>query len=169
MKYVKKPVIVDAIQYDGKNFDEIAQNFNVANFKRDLGDYLLIPTLEGEMRANPGDFIVRGVKGEFYPVKPDIFEECYDEANSSDEVLYSDEGRAAKVEAKMNLAIHPETLKRHIAASEADKDNGRDFSELPPVKLESKEEYLEEASKEVEDDNDRFIFPENPEEITNEE
>lgn len=40
---------------------------------------IYIPTLEGEMRADPGDWIIQGVKGEFYPCKPDIFEETYDE------------------------------------------------------------------------------------------
>lgn len=40
---------------------------------------IYIPTLEGEMRADPGDWIIKGVKGEFYPCKPDIFEATYDE------------------------------------------------------------------------------------------
>lgn len=48
---------------------------------QDLGDpALLIPTLEGEMRAEVGDWIIRGVKGELYPCKPDIFEATYDPA-----------------------------------------------------------------------------------------
>lgn len=46
-------------------------------FGVDYGIY--IPTLEGEMRASPGDWIIKGVKGEFYPCKPDILEATYDE------------------------------------------------------------------------------------------
>ena len=41
-------------------------------------DHILIPTLEGNMRALPGDYIIKGVQGEFYPCKPDIFEATYD-------------------------------------------------------------------------------------------
>lgn len=98
MKYVKRAVVVDAIQYSGENFDEIAQAFNVANFKRDLGDYLFIPTLEGEMRANPGDYIVRGVEGELYPVKPEIFAKTFDKIEESDVILYTDGVELAKKE-----------------------------------------------------------------------
>ena len=136
MKYVKKPVVVNAIKYDGENFDEIAQAFNVASFKRDLGNYLIISTLEGEMRANPGDYIIKGIKGEFYPCKPDIFQDSYEKISEADEVFLSEEGQAAKQEALNNSRGFTEAqLKRHLAKAEADKDNGRDFSELPPVKL----------------------------------
>ena len=41
-------------------------------------NHILIPTLEGDMRASPGDWIIQGVQGEFYPCKPDIFEETYE-------------------------------------------------------------------------------------------
>lgn len=44
----------------------------------EIGDHILIPTLEGDMRALPGDFIIKGVQGEFYPCKPDIFEATYE-------------------------------------------------------------------------------------------
>lgn len=87
-KYRKKPVIIDAIQWDGKNFDEIA------NFMQDFhghkkayedaqegslktGEYY-IRTLEGTMTANIGDWIIKGVNGEFYPCKPDVFEKTYE-------------------------------------------------------------------------------------------
>lgn len=75
--YVKKPVIITAVQYTGNNVNEIVEFIGKRNI--DYGDHLRIKTLEGEMIANIGDFIIRGVKGEFYPCKPDIFNETYKE------------------------------------------------------------------------------------------
>lgn len=78
--YRKKPTEVTAIQYTGKN------DLAVADFVGDSGHVLalspdwLIHTLEGDMRASPGDFIIRGVAGEFYPCKPDIFAATYEAA-----------------------------------------------------------------------------------------
>jgi len=74
-KYRKKPVVIEAVQYDGTfplaflNGDERV---------RGCGDYLEIVTLEGVMRANIGDWIIRGVAGELYPCKPSIFEATYE-------------------------------------------------------------------------------------------
>ena len=78
-KYVKKPVVIETVQWTGLNMTEIA-NF-ISNGKRYEfdGDVCRIQTLEGVMTANIGDYIIKGVKGEFYPCKPDIFEETYDE------------------------------------------------------------------------------------------
>jgi hypothetical protein len=86
-QYTKLPVTVDAIQWDGdqqratKIIYWIAGNNGAAHFvERDqLGDRcIIIYTLEGSIRAMPGDWIIRGVRGEFYPCKPDIFEVTYD-------------------------------------------------------------------------------------------
>lgn len=80
--YRKKPVVIEAIQFTG-NFDEI-ENFvgGDAEF-RDGG--LVVATLEGPLRANPNDYIIKGVKGEFYPCKPDIFEATYEPVTQSPE------------------------------------------------------------------------------------
>ena len=84
MKYRKKPVIIEAIQWDGtwedvKRVQEFTKGACMEksdlDFKR---QYLWIETLEGEMRVSPKDWIIRGVKGEFYPCKPDIFEATYE-------------------------------------------------------------------------------------------
>jgi len=79
MKYRKKPVIIEAVQWDGINFDEVC-NFCPAimgeTYKADGN--LKIPTLEGEMIASPQDYIIKGIKGEFYPCKPDIFNITYE-------------------------------------------------------------------------------------------
>lgn len=81
MKYRKKPIEIEAIRLDGTNtFDDMctawAPKFQrVANFNCGC---LTIHTLEGIMTASEGDWIIKGVKDEFYPCKPDIFEATYD-------------------------------------------------------------------------------------------
>lgn len=96
-KYRKKPVVIEAVQWTGKNIDVIKKfvgasaefhyHITVGNMiavsetPPNSGDYevgLTINTLEGDMQANVGDYIIKGVNGEFYPCKPDIFEKTYD-------------------------------------------------------------------------------------------
>ena len=83
-QYRKKPVVIEAIQFNGKNAEEIEQwsNNNVKSgpVSEDTlsRDYLEIETLEGTMTAQPNDYVIKGVNGEFYPCKPDIFEKTYD-------------------------------------------------------------------------------------------
>ena len=77
-KFRKKPVIIEAIQFNG-NFDEV-ENF-VGGDAEFRNGKLLIATLEGAMEANPKDWIIKGVKNEFYPIKNDIFLETYEEVN----------------------------------------------------------------------------------------
>jgi len=78
MKFRKKPVMIDAIQYDGTNAHIVQGFMNQPTYSIRVGDPLLITTLEGTMRAEPGDFIIKGVNGEFYPCKPDIFKKTYE-------------------------------------------------------------------------------------------
>ncbi len=81
IKYRKKPVVIEAVQYKGKeNYDEICEFVGMYLVMTHFDTYqvLIIPTLEGEMRADKGDYIIKGIKGEFYPCKPDIFEETYE-------------------------------------------------------------------------------------------
>lgn len=75
-KYRKKPVVIDAIQFTGDNDIEI---MNLFSGKINRGEHCLhIHTLEGVMRAEVGDWIIKGVAGELYPCKPDIFEKTYE-------------------------------------------------------------------------------------------
>lgn len=83
-KYRKKPVIIEAIQYTGKNLTEIFKLGMETLEQGFLSSDLIIPTLEGNMVAKPGDYIIRGIKGEFYPCKPDIFEQSYELVESKD-------------------------------------------------------------------------------------
>jgi hypothetical protein len=79
-RYTKKPVTIDAIQWTGKNRSEIL-NFctdgYVSYSNAKLEPELKIQTLEGLMTATVGDYIIKGIKGEFYPCKEDIFLETY--------------------------------------------------------------------------------------------
>jgi len=79
-KYRKKPVVVEAVQWTGENHTEIVR-FVTHDGKR-LAAFSLcemyIKTLEGDMIAAPGDWIIKDVNGEFYPCKPDIFEKTYE-------------------------------------------------------------------------------------------
>jgi hypothetical protein len=81
-KYVKKPIIVEAIQWNGRNTEDILKFCKVA--EATLFD-ITIKTLEGNMKAEIGDYIIKGIKGEFYPCKADIFEETYDQVISEND------------------------------------------------------------------------------------
>ena len=94
-KATKKPVTIEALLWDGANLLQV-ENFTESKLKDiDSGDFILhkanefvsfncltqklfIMTLEGEMKVSTGDYIIKGVKGEFYPCKPEIFKATYD-------------------------------------------------------------------------------------------
>lgn len=92
-KYIKKPVQIEAIQLKEDNIIEVFDFLDGANYKEtksaeELEDfskamleqgYIEIETLEGMMKASFGDYIIKGIKGEFYPCKPDIFIATYKE------------------------------------------------------------------------------------------
>lgn len=86
-KFRKRPVVIEAVQYAESGDKPLAA---VMEFTKELGEKrrvvmrndepvsLLIQTLEGWMTASPGDWIIRGVAGEYYPCKPDIFAKTYE-------------------------------------------------------------------------------------------
>lgn len=93
-KFRKKPVEIEAVEWNGGNHREMfnflggsdteylqpsGENFYINHDKVEGG--LIIKTLEGEHVATIGDFIIKGIKGEFYPCKPDIFEATYESVN----------------------------------------------------------------------------------------
>lgn len=83
MRFRKKPVEIEAIQWTGKL--ECLDAFNIPELRQSLGSKNVgIPTLEGTMIAHVGDWIIKGVKGEFYPCKPDIFELTYVSPSAAD-------------------------------------------------------------------------------------
>ena len=89
MKFRKKPIVVEAIQWLVYNYPDVVRfaeetNQTVRLDRDTFREYsevgLMVDTLEGMVIASPGDWIIRGVHGELYPCKPDIFEETYEEA-----------------------------------------------------------------------------------------
>lgn len=81
MKFRKKPVVIEAVRYHGVGMSDAQQAEMLAHlegcrWRQDDG--IVISTLEGDMTARPGDWIIKGVKGEFYPCKPDIFAATYE-------------------------------------------------------------------------------------------
>jgi hypothetical protein len=81
MKYIKKPIIVEAIRWTGKNWNEL-ENFcpyGLTQLTRNGLISITVDTLEGKLHAKVGDWIIKGVEGEFYPCKPDIFKKTYEE------------------------------------------------------------------------------------------
>ena len=82
MKYRKKPIVIEAIKVTDRTFDD--PHPNPEHIQGVIYDPITraayIKTLEGEMRADIGDWIITGVKGEHYPCKPDIFAATYEPA-----------------------------------------------------------------------------------------
>jgi hypothetical protein len=76
-RYVKKPIVVNALQWRGANVKEICDFIKDDGFYYHRTGQLTIRTLEGNMVASIGDYIIQGVDGEFYPCKPIIFEKTY--------------------------------------------------------------------------------------------
>ena len=85
MRFRKKPVEIEAMQFDGSQ--ECAFRIE-SKLEMSLSDWslsshsMIIHTLEGDMTADKGDWIIKGVKGEFYPCKPDIFDLTYEEVDT---------------------------------------------------------------------------------------
>lgn len=95
-KYVKKPVVIEAIKWEGQQelealpvwIHEAIKEQTVwfgVNSHSDTTPVMLIETLEGIHKAQVGDYIIQGVKGELYPCKPDIFDATYEEVLDSEE------------------------------------------------------------------------------------
>lgn len=101
-KYRKKPVTIEAMQFDGtpqsatRIIDWALEEGDTITYTcptpatggrldcRDVNHHLSISTLEGTMQAERGDYIIKGVQGEFYPCKPDIFQQTYEEVAGED-------------------------------------------------------------------------------------
>lgn len=92
-KYRKKPVVIEAMVFDGTVSGALAAKDWIATpvevVPTNTHHVILIPTLEGKMQANPGDYIIRGVQGEFYPCKSDIFEATYERVDDDERTFDS--------------------------------------------------------------------------------
>jgi hypothetical protein len=81
-KFRKRPVVIEAVQWTGPDVCVEVFDFLGWTHSANEGDCpeeeILIPTLEGVMTASRGDWVIKGIQGEFYPCKPDIFEKTYE-------------------------------------------------------------------------------------------
>jgi hypothetical protein len=77
LKVRKKPIVVEAMKYTGENYYELCE-WAEQKLKRDPARKLLLPTLEGPMKASIYDYVIKGIQGELYGIKPDIFHETYE-------------------------------------------------------------------------------------------
>lgn len=97
-KYRKRPVVIEAVRFDGTL--QSIQGMNILSVSHDfINGTCQIETLEGVMTANKGDYIIKGVKGEFYPCKPEIFEATYDLEPSGQTSMADRSDTTAKVAA----------------------------------------------------------------------
>ena len=78
MKYKKRPVVIEALQFYPESLAEVCKFVGKSIVVASTLPHITIVTLEGNMKAMPGDWIIKGVNGEFYPCKPDIFEKTYE-------------------------------------------------------------------------------------------
>lgn len=107
MKFRKKPVVIEAVQLRTDNWVEVMAftkplgNKRIVNVLDDSSAELVIETLEGNMRASKNDWIIKGVNGEFYPCKPDIFEKTY-------EPVEEQEAKGTRVFCPYCKAEHPD-------------------------------------------------------------
>lgn len=84
-RFRRKPVEIEALQFTESDKDRVFHWITCtkdAGFDEDGSPTLTIQTLEGGMRASLGDWIIKGVKGEFYPCKPDVFAQIYEEVSN---------------------------------------------------------------------------------------
>ena len=116
-KYIKKSVDIEAIQWNGTNLSEI-QEFGKDNLDINIctnGNAsplvtIEIKTLEGVMKLNENDYLIKGIKGEYYPCKPDIFELTYEKVYTLEEVIKEWEEKGFEVENNSEYTLKNITL-----------------------------------------------------------
>jgi len=116
MKYRKKPIVVEAIQFTDDNCFECLAFMGLSHLiADDLNDTdtPMVRTLEGDMETSVGDWIIRGIKGEFYPCKPDIFAASYDP--EIDSMVLAQNNLRAEIDDLVTNGIGTNHLKIHEA------------------------------------------------------
>lgn len=115
MKFRKKPVVIEAVRWNGNNLQELIL-FGLSDaYELGLGR-LQVSTLEGGHIASPGDWIIKGVKNEFYPCKPDIFTQTYEPAEGESEM-----DKSIDESVKATTLSFMENLNEHVPANLARK------------------------------------------------
>lgn len=135
-KYRKKPVVIEAVQFDGTPGSAVAvfEMFDIPGGKvvpnyHDLRSVVLtIPTLEGEMQASATDWIIKGVAGEIYPCKDHIFAKTYELVltNEKDAPIVTPQA-PSRVKHAMDGEMSNESLRLRLVALEAERDEAREL------------------------------------------
>ena len=129
-KYIKKSVEIEAIQWNGTNLSEI-QEFGKGNLDINICTNRSAPplvtieikTLEGVMKLNENDYLIKGVKGEYYPCKPDIFELTYEKVYTLEEVIKEWEEKEFEVENNSKtISFRSQKLNTDIYIDKVSKD-----------------------------------------------
>lgn len=81
-KYVKKPIVIEALKIEwGSRKTDLLDFAGMENvYQNEFGE-VFIKTLEGNMKVSVGDYVIKGIEGEFYPCKPNIFKKTYSEVD----------------------------------------------------------------------------------------
>jgi hypothetical protein len=127
--YRKKPVVIEAVQLTHENFAEVkawcgGTYWSEPPMRAITG--IAIATLEGEMHASYGDWIIRGVKGEFYPCKPDIFEATYTEVGVTARKAPETDAIERAIPEDAKLCDHWHEMDQHARTLEEERDQARD-------------------------------------------
>ena len=154
MKYRKKPVVIEAIQFNGENQGDVAE-FMGEMIRTNFFPDILIETLDGTMKANIGDYIIKGVKGEFYPCKPDIFEMTYEPVNCYMEELQSVYNQIINVLKENNVLMNITPPRPYLIKKDDEERINAEAEDL--LKEGTLEEYI---SKMEEKEAYRFYFDE---------
>lgn len=120
-KFRKKSIVIEAIQFTGTNSGELHEFSNGAIQEPVGKDYMEIETLEGVMRVSLNDYVIKGINGEFYPCKPDIFDKTYEKADTEKtfmEQLQADASDLLEKTAKLSDLIHSQEFKDTIRTEE---------------------------------------------------
>jgi hypothetical protein len=136
-KFRKKPVVIEAIQWNGNNNHEFSSfcppgklKFHFSIIKDDPNN-ILIDTLDGEMKALPGDWIIKGVNGEFYPCKPDIFEKTYEAVIEEEKMIRNKWHKIGEIGVDAGLVwIGDPCYILHKTKKEQPKDIGKSWREF---------------------------------------
>ena len=115
--YRKKPVVIEAVQWTGENHAEMCEFIDPEVFEIIPRIGLVIHTLEGDHHASPGDYIIKGVNGEFYPCKPDIFAKTYESSTLTppNEPLTPEELREMSGKPYWHVGLQTNSLPPHWA------------------------------------------------------
>lgn len=118
MKFRKKPIEIEAIQWTGGNLEEIGAFMPEAAYTVS-GERLTIATLEGAHLASVGDWIIRGVHGEYYPCKPDIFAKTYERCDATSEEVYEiSKDDARELVSEILLKVSGEYIQKDLGDAE---------------------------------------------------